>query len=300
MSTEFIDITPEKVIGRCDLKCNYNFKYTSSNLTAKNNGIYLSFAYENSNVPSVYYNEAKYNVSQIMIYSPSLHLFNGSNTDAEMVIEHIPELGGNNLYVCIPIIQSSDTSQAGNMFMPLIIMSSKKTPADGESATMNMNNFTLNSVVPNKPFYSYQGDYFGSTADFIVYGRNNAIPVGQKAIGILTKIIQPSSTGMVGGSLFFNEKGPNNNLKNQGIYISCQPVNQSGEVVTTTETETDDTSSSLDFGNLGSGEGLKLLIQIIIGLIFFGILFSLLNYGYIYFTKGKMPDLTKISFTPSK
>lgn len=297
MTTEFIDITTNNIDGKCDLKCNYNFKYTSSNLTAKNNDIYLSFSYDNSTTPPVYYNEAKYNVSQFMIYSPSLHLFNGSTTNAEIIIEHIPELGGNNLYVCIPIIQSSDTSEATNMLSPVILKAAAKTPANGESANMNLNNFNLNSIVPVKPFYSYQGEYFGSTSDFIVYGRNYAIPMGQKQTEILKKIIKPSSINMVGGSLFINEKGPNTYVKNQGIYISCQPVNKSGEEVTTQNNIQNVETSYIDFGNFGSGDGLKFMIQIIIGLVFFGILFLLLNYGYTYFTKGKLPEISKFSFS---
>jgi len=295
MSSELINITRDKIAGRCDLKCNYNFKYTASNLTAKNNGINVSFAFDKSNTPPVFYNQAKYNVSQMIIYSPSLHLFNGSNTNAEIIVEHIPELGGNNLYVCIPIIQSTDTSEATNILSPLIIMSSSKTPADGASANMNIN-FTLNSVVPVKPFYSYQGDFFGSKSDFIVYGRNYAIPMGQKECEILKKIIKPTSAKMVGGSLFVNEKGPNTNLTNQGVYISCQPVNKSGQVISVEANKNQTGQPSMDLGNFGGGDGFKIMIQIIIGLIFFGILFLLLNYGYSYFTKAKMPDFTSFSY----
>lgn len=299
MSTQTINISPKNITGKCDLKCNYSFTYPPSNSTVTNNGIYLSFSYDKSNLPPVMYNDAKYNVSQLMIFSPSLHLFEGTNTNAEIFIEHIPELGGNNLYVCIPIIQSSDTSEGSNMLAPVIIMASNKAPADGESANLNVNKFTLNSIVPMKPFYSYQGDYFGSTADFIVYGKNYAMPLDKRICNILKKIIQPSSTTMVGGSLFFNENGPNGNMKRDGIYISCQPVNSSNEVVTAESTsEKNETTSDFNFGSLlglGSGDGLRILISILIGVILFGTLFALLNTGYEYFTKGKIPSFSSIS-----
>jgi carbonic anhydrase len=109
-----INISPKNVYGKCDLKCIYNFKYKETNLTVKNNGINISMTCDNTNVPPVMYNEAKYTVSQIMIFSPSLHLFNENKVDAELIIEHIPETGGQNLFVCIPIIKSSDSSTASS------------------------------------------------------------------------------------------------------------------------------------------------------------------------------------------
>ncbi len=174
-------------------------------------------------------------------------------------------------------------------------MSSSKAPADGASANMNLN-FTLNTVIPVKPFYSYQGEFFGSKADFIVYGRNYAIPMAQKECDILKKIIKPTGINMVGGPLFINEKGPNTNLTKEGIYISCQPVNKSGQVISAETNKNQARQPSMDLGNFGGGDGFKIMIQIIIGLIFFGILFLLLNYGYSYFTKGKMPDFSSFSY----
>jgi len=296
MSTQTINISPKNIVGRCDLKCNYSFEYKPSNSTVKNNGIYISFSYDKSNLSPVTYNDEKYYVSQLMIFSPSLHMFQNSYTNAEIIIEHIPELGGNNLYVCIPVIQSSDTSEASNMLVPMITMSANKAPADGESANLNVDKFNLNSIVPMKPFFSYQGDFFGSTADFIVYGKNFAIPLNERICNILKRIIQPSSTTMVGGSLFFNENGPNGNLKRDGIYISCQPVNSSNEVVTT-ETTKNETTSDFNFDSiLGSGDGLKILITILVAILLFGTLFALLNTGYQYFTKGKIPSFSDFNF----
>ena len=87
-----INISPQNVYGKCDLKCVYNFKYKESSLTVKNNGVNISLTYDNSNVPPVLYNQEKYNVSQIMIFSPSLHLFNNNKVEAEIIIEHTPEV----------------------------------------------------------------------------------------------------------------------------------------------------------------------------------------------------------------
>jgi hypothetical protein len=71
------------------LKCAYNFQYPESNTTAKNQGVMINLTYDNSNVPPVLYNEVKYNVSKIMLFSPSLHLFNENKIDAEIIISHM-------------------------------------------------------------------------------------------------------------------------------------------------------------------------------------------------------------------
>ena len=55
-----INISPQNVYGKCDLKCVYNFKYKESSLTVKNNGINISLTYDNSNVAPVSYNEEKF------------------------------------------------------------------------------------------------------------------------------------------------------------------------------------------------------------------------------------------------
>ena len=85
MSTQSIDISKKNVSGKCDLKCAYNFQYPESNTTAKNQGVLINLSYDNSKTPPVTYNTQKYTVTQIMITSPSLHLFNGATTDAEII-----------------------------------------------------------------------------------------------------------------------------------------------------------------------------------------------------------------------
>ena len=59
-----ISSKPDK-FDKCDLKCAYNFTYSSSNSTAKNNGISISLTYDNSSVPPVVYDSQKYTVSKL-------------------------------------------------------------------------------------------------------------------------------------------------------------------------------------------------------------------------------------------
>ncbi len=75
-NSDIINITPEKISGKCDVKCSYYFKYYNSNCNATNNGYNITLTYDKANTEPVTYNNKKYYVEQVNIYSPSVHLFN--------------------------------------------------------------------------------------------------------------------------------------------------------------------------------------------------------------------------------
>ena len=289
-----INISPKNVYGKCDLKCIYNFKYKETNLTVKNNGINISMTCDNTNVPPVMYNEAKYTVSQIMIFSPSLHLFNENKVDAELIIEHIPETGGQNLFVCIPIIKSGDSTTASSLLTQVISGVATNAPAANETTTLNLSDFTLSKIVPKSPFFSYSGTYNNSTADFIVFGKNYAIPLSEKVLTALGSIIKPFPLPMIGDNLFFNAKGPNSSGSvGDGIYISCQPTGSSEEEIDITNTKN---STSFDMENIMDNSAFKLVIKIVVGCILFIIVFAGLAfaYGKLTDTPVKMPNFKEI------
>ena len=289
-----INISPKNVYGKCDLKCIYNFKYKESNLTIKNNGINISMKCDDSNVPPVIYNEVKYNVSQILLFSPSLHLFNEDKVDAELIVEHVPETGGQNLFVCVPIVKSGDSTTASSLLTQTILGAAANAPAANETTTLNLSDFTLNKIIPKSPFFSYSGTYSNSTVDFIVFGKNYAIPLNEKILNALGSIIKPFPLPMIGDNLFFNAKGPNSSGSvGDGIYISCQPTGSSEEEIEITNTKS---SSSFDMENLVDNSTFKLIIKIIVGCILFIIVFAGLAFafGKLTDTQIKMPNLKEI------
>ena len=277
-NNSLINISPQNIKGDCDLKCAYSFNYAKTNLTIKNNEVMLTLKPDGTTSGSdVTYNENKYSVSQINIYSPSLHLFNDRKVAGEIQIEHIPENGGNNLYVCIPLIGSGDETDASRLISKLIIHSSQKTPSKNESAN-------LKTIVPMKSFYNYTG---GSNlpGEFIVYGMNNGIPLNTKLLGILSKIIKPFDLEMTGGSLFFSPKGPRSGYSaGDGIYISCQPTGSSGE----TTVENEKTTTTYNLGDVLRSDEFKIVVQIVLSSIVFIILIYGLNIGFNYLMKGNM------------
>ena len=283
LTKKAINISSKNVYGKCDLKCIYNFKYKESSLTVKNNGVNISLTYDNHNVPPVLYNEAKYNVSQIMIFSPSLHLFNETKVDAELMIEHIPESGGQNLFVCIPIIKSSNSTTATSLLSQVIVGTAAKAPSANETTNLNISEFTLNQIVPKSPFFSYSGTYNNTMTDFIVFGQNYAIPLNEKIFNSLSSIIKPFQLPMLGDNLFFNAKGPNSSGSvGDGIYISCQPTGSSEEQIDITNTKN---STESDMGNLIDNSTFKLIVKILVGCILFIIIFAGLAFAF-----GKLTD----------
>ena len=288
MSTQSIDISKKNISGKCDLKCAYNFQYPESNTTAKNQDIMINLSYDNSKTPPVTYNTQKYTVAQIIITSPSLHLFNGATTDAEIIIVHTPVKGGPELLVGIPIKSSSESSDASYLLKEIIDITGTNAPSQGESTNLSISGFTLDKIVPNKQYYSYTSN----KDDWIVFGILDAIPLNSATITTLQKIIKPYPVPMTGGELFFNTSGPNSTKVGEGIYISCKPTGSSNEETTV---EYSKNTPSYNFSNILDNPVTKMIFQIIVGCILFIIVFIIFNYIYQFITTGE----TKIPPIPS-
>jgi len=290
MSTQSIDISNKNISGKCDLKCAYNFQYPESNTTAKNQGILINLSYDNSKTPPVTYNTQKYTVTGISITSPSRHLFNGSTTDAEIIIEHAPVKGGPQLFVGIPIKSSSNASDASNLLTEIIQSTATNAPSEGETTNLSISGFTLDKIVPNNPYYSYTD---GGNNDWIMFGILEAIPLNSSTIKILQKIIKPYPVPMTGGKVFFNSSGPNSTKVGEGIYISCKPTGSSSEE---TEVKYSKNTPSYDFDNILDNPVTKTIFQIIIGCILFILVLFIFNYIYQWISTGetKMPSIPSL------
>ena len=289
MSTQNIDISRKNVIGKCDLKCAYNFKYSQSNTTAKNNGINITLSYDKTSIPPVLYNNQKYIVSNIVLYCPSIHFFNNSQLAAEISIEHSPVNGGPNLNVCIPINSSTDSSNATIILNEIIESVATNAPVEGETTNLNLSDFNLENIIPNKPFFSYTDD---KNTDFIVFGILEAIPLNSNTLKTLSQIIKPFSISTLGNSLFYNSSGPNSTGNiGGGIYISCSPTGNSEEEIPVDYSKN---TTTYNFSNMIQSPIFKIIFQFIIGLLLTIFVFSIFSYLYSFFTKYS----SKNSFIP--
>ena len=253
-----INISPQNIEGKCDVKCAYHFKYPQTNLTAKNDAIFISLTCDNTTIPPVEYNFEKYNVGKILIVTPSIHVFNHKHANAEILIEHEPVKGGPKLFVCIPINKSSNSTTASNLLTEIIHDVSSNAPRDGETTTVNISNFTLDSIVPKKPFFSYTGiDINKSVAEFVVFGILEYIPLSSDTLASLRQIVKAFPMPTPGKSLFFNSSGPNtaHAATDNDIYISCNPTGSSIEETDVSFSKTNSTNYNL--GALFNGSSLR-------------------------------------------
>jgi hypothetical protein len=285
-----INISQQNIYGKCDLKCSYNFKYQESNLTATNNQVMISLKYDSSNIPPVTYNNEKYIINKIDLVSPSLHNFDGNKAIAELLIEHTPEKGGNLLLVCIPFIKSGDTTTAGNLLTQVINKVASNAPRNGETTDVNIQNFSLQNIIPLKPFYNYTND----KTDYIVYSINYAIPITESTLNTLTKIIKPFPLRLMGDKLFYNSKGPNTTGSDigDGIYISCKPTDVTEEKMNVI---IDTNNTNYDLNQIFKSEGFQVAFMVIMSLFLFIIIFYLISYGYTYLIDSNV-NIPKFSF----
>jgi hypothetical protein len=285
-----INISRENVSGNCDLKCAYNFKYPQTNLVAKNDGVMISLNCDKSNIPPVLYNNQKYTVDKFIIVAPSIHNFNGSKASAEVLINHTPIGGGDQFIVCIPIIESTDSSSASNLLTEIIQGVSNGAPAKGEKTNLNISGFTLNKIVPKKPFYSYTSSSKNNKNEYIVFDILDAITLNNKTLSSLKKIIKPFPIPTPGYNLFYNQKGPNQTTAGgDGIYISCQPTGSSEEEINVEYTKE---QSSYDLFSFNS-DSTKIFLQVLFSSIIFLIVFGGIGFAYSKITGNpiQMPTL---------
>jgi carbonic anhydrase len=281
-----INISPTNVQGKCDLKCSYNFKYSESNSTAKNNGVMINLTYDNTSQSPVLYNSMKYNVDNISIMCPSIHTFNDTSAAAEIIIEHMPVNGGPKFMVAIPIIASTESSTASNLITDVIESVANNAPVQGETTNLNISGFTLQNIVPKKPYFSYTSP---DKNDWIVFGIMDAIPLSSTLLTTLSQIIKPFPLPTPGNGLFYNSAGPNNASVGDGIYISCQPTGSSQDE---SEVTYDKNQPSYNLGSILSNPTVKVIFQILLGCLIFILIFTMLNYLYTLLTS----DAPKLGF----
>ena len=285
-----INISSQNITGDCNLKCAYSYDYPNSSTTARNEGFSISLSYDKANTSPVIYNTNKYEVDRIIILSPSIHLFNGNQTNAEIIISHRPVVSGPPLWVGIPVIVSGDSTGASNLLNQIITAVSSNAPVQGESTNLNISNFNLNNFIPaKKPLFSYsQGPI-----NWIVFGKENAIGLSQDSLNTLAKVIKPlpGLQAPAGPLVFYNASGATKGLTGgDQIYIDCQPVTTSDEQIDVT---TSITPISFDLNNPTT----LLILQILISCILFFLLLFGIHYGLKYISNVNiaLPKLGKTS-----
>lgn len=274
-ATAPIDISMSNITGKCELKCSYSFTYNNSSCVATNRGEYISISYDKSSSPPVLYNAIGYDVKEIRLYIPSLHSYNSSKTDGELIIVHSSNTGASPLLVCIPIKSNNTSSVSAMFFKTLIDTLASSAPSDGESTTVNIPRFNLSSIVPRKPFFSYSATEpyqpCSSSVEYVVFSPLQAsLDMMPDTLKTLQSIIESNPYDIkTGPNLFYNEHGVGKGSAGDDIYIDCQPVGSSED---TTEVITDMGGASMSFGEWLNNPLVKLILgSLLFILILFGI-----------------------------
>ena len=281
-ATAPIDISMSKITGNCDLKCSYSFNYSSSSCLATNRGNYISISYDKSSSPPVLYNALQFDVKEIRLYIPSLHSYNDSKKDGELIIVHTSNTGDIPLLVCIPIKTNNTSSKSTLFFNNIINTVASSAPSEDESTNVNIPNFNLNLLVPKKPFFSYSATEpyqpCSENVNYIVF--NTTLDMTPDSLTKLQSIIQSNPYDIkTGPNLFYNNKGSTSQGSGSGtgdIYIDCQPVGSSDE---NTEIVSDMTTSnnSITFKDWLNNPLVKLFLGSLLFIIILFVIKYLLN-----------------------
>jgi len=224
-----IDRNKEQI---CDLKCEYIHNYlTSSNLIITNRKEYLSVRVDNNINNPVTFNSNKYNLSEIRLYNRSIHSWNGTHTEGEIIMVHNNILGNQgDLLVCIPIKKGYVNS---DILKDIILESTKRANSINNRTTLSIDNLNLNNLIPSKPYYFYKGSLAyvpcNSLVNYIVFDENDSIYISDSIYDKFNKLIIQNNYKTkknVDNIIYYNINGSKIEMKDE-IYIDCQPTGYS-------------------------------------------------------------------------
>lgn len=219
---------------KCNLKCKLWYKYGNSSCLLKNNKDHLVSTYDGAS--DVMFNSVPYTPTEIRIYKPSIHTYDGKNAEAELIISHKGGAGG--LLICVPINVSQASSASVGTNILEDIFSNGST--ESEVTTLNISDYNANYLIPKSSYFSYIGPLpFGDcntavNAQYVVFHQNHgSMLVSQDSMDNLGKLIHDSYISVFEGKSYFNETGTNSNgFAGEGqIYIDCQPTGEDEEIL---------------------------------------------------------------------
>ena len=253
----------------CIQRCLFSYKYTTpSSCIISKTSYYVSVSYDGGG--EVTYNKINFKPTKINIFKPSLHTYDGyQSSEGEIIIEHVSQ--GNSefsgLLICIPL-SSTSSSIASNASILIETIIDSVPSGSNESVTLidndettetsvNLVNFTLNSIIPKAPYYNYKGpkpyDKCNSnkTYQYVVFNPLNqgSIAINPTSVRNLRNAISMSNIvayDTTPESISFNSKGTTQNRLTTSptgevttltemddgddqIYIQCQPTGESND-----------------------------------------------------------------------
>jgi carbonic anhydrase len=272
-----MNISSSSITNYCDEKCAYSFKYTNSaTCKASNLSFFIQLTYDKGSSPPVVFNNTTYEVSNIQIYSPSVHTYNNNNADGEIIIMHNSNDYSYALGVCIPIsINGNSTNQTITNIVSSVVSKPLNT---GEDMIIPLSEYNLNTIIPKSPYFYYVSDQT-LNANFVAFSLNDAISLQQDLITGLRSIItqQTNNANLSSTTLYYHENKPSslNGNGDDQIYIDCKPTGNSEE---TSDVTFNKNTSINDTSNILSSPLLVYILYIIVLVAIIVIIFNILKY----------------------
>lgn len=229
--------------NECKGKCDYSYFYQNTSGSVKNyNQEYILINLQDDSITT--FNSKSYQLEEIRLYSPSLHLYGGEKSQGELMIIHKNVNGPDKLIVSIPIILGGNLSQSSNDLKQIIdIVSESENNQTSQLTGMTIN---LNNFIPKTVYYFYKGTLpfsCGSSVlvNYVVFSkniRNSPINLQQETLTKINKLIEEQSIDIKPkpNNFGLSKNPPQLSGSSSGgdIYIDCQPVGEDGEILINT------------------------------------------------------------------
>ena len=248
-----INIISNQEVNQCTNKCNLTYanSIAEQDVIVTNNGTYISVAITN-NENTAQLDNSDYALSELQIYSPSLHQYNNTNQIGEILMVYdSTENSTEQLIISIPISQGggSVTDQGFNNLMNIVNV---YTPTLGDNSNFVISDLNFNNFISTSSFYTYTGTVINNcetTAYYILFYPTTFsifIPNNYIYNNQITCITSSGVTVEPNTDYFFNPEGANFG-NGDGIYMDCVAVNtsQEQEVVPMSGSYTSYTGSAL-------------------------------------------------------
>ena len=203
---------------------------TSTTNTDTNENNYLSLTFnETKPTPSVSFNGLGYNETEMRIYAPSLHLFNNKRADIEVCIYHqqvsgLPE----KLLICIPFMKQTTKTSRKELSEAAKVIENLMDTAGGCGFTPKIiaSAFSLNTLLPSKPYFYYKNDKQEHIVCFHTT-KDNIIP-SNFDITFKRPVVENNSSPYTDYELFFSGEQVSENVKDD-IYLEVKKIIEDAE-----------------------------------------------------------------------
>ena len=252
------------ISDKCDLKCKLTLEYPTEGIVInkKSNSNFNNVHCTNLQLngqANIKYNYESYQLDEINIFKPSLHLYAGRRIEAELVLVH------GNVLLCIPVISKPYSGVLDEILNKL----------DSNTTA----NIKLDTIVPKKPFYAYSGSISNSSQgpyDIIVFRKMDALSINEEWFKTL-KIHDGSEKFELDNNekISYNKNGPINGNIDQVFPITCEPIIDSEDIEQPKPPSRSPLGlSEKEMANLAN----KAIVQIVVGMLIIILLYYVFSF----------------------